>query len=275
MAATKPAKIQPLGTKASFVRLALVAPQGFGKTVYAGTSPRALFLTTDPEGTLSAAKQGSTAEEWPILTWQELLEAYRWLRDGGAALYDWVWIDNITECQNLCMKEAMERAVARNADRDPYVPDKFEYQRTQNAMLDMVRMFHDLPINVGWTVHRKGMEDGDGAEYYSAAIQGQQGQVAQTILGYCNMVAMGEVLDIGKEGSKKQVRRFYFSHTRAYRGKDRFDVMGAYRDDLTVPKMMQLIKADLRPTTKDATPAKRAVAKKAAAPIKRPARRAG
>lgn len=267
MAATKPPQIKPLGA-VPFVHMALVAKSGFGKTVFGGTAPKALFLTTDPEGTISAHELGSKAEEWKIKSWAEFKEAYIWLRDGGCALYDWVIIDNITEAQNLGMKEAMEIAVQRNEKRDPYVPDKYEYQRTQNAILDIVRMFHDLPVNILWTVHRKGMEDGDGAEYYSAAIQGQQGQIAETILGYCNIVAMGEV----KEKDGKQVRRFYFTHTGPYRGKDRFVKLGNYKDDLTIPKMMQILQGRTvaakagpgRPIQKAAA-VKRVAAKKTAA----------
>lgn len=234
----KPAKVQKLGA-GKRIRMALVAKGGFGKTVFAGTAPHALFLTTDPEGTVSAFEFGSDAEEYKVVSWKDLNDAYRWLRDEGivAEGYEWVVIDNITEAQAFAMTESLEIAVGKNANRDPFVPDKYEYQRSQNATIDMVKKFNDLPCNIIYTAHRKGMEDGDGQEYYSAAIQGQQGAVAEQILGYMNIIAFGEVVE--KDGVEH--RRYYFSHHKAYRGKDRFNSIGKFRDDLTVPKMMALV----------------------------------
>lgn len=246
---SKPSKVRPLSENA-YIHMCLVAKGGFGKTVFAGTAPNAIFLTTDPEGTISAKRMGSTAEEYPISSWQDIQDAYRWLRDEGIEEegYQWVILDNITEAQSYAMKEALELAVAKNSNRDKFVPDKYEYQRSQNATIAMVKQFNDLPVNVLYTAHRKGMEDGDGAEYYSAAIQGQQGAVAEQILGYMNILAFGEVVENKKQ---EEVRRFYFCHHKAYRGKDRFQVLGKFKDDLTIPQVMAAVNGGK--TTKTAT----------------------
>jgi hypothetical protein len=240
--------------------MAIVAGSGFGKTVFAGTAPKALFLTTDPEGTMSAARLGSTAEEWKIQSWDELGEAYIWLRDEGVGMYDWLIIDNGTECQKFAMAMAMQQALAKHPDRSPYVPDKREYQINQNAFIEFVLKMHSLPINIIWTFHRKGMEDGDGAEFYSVGIQGGQGEVAQLVLGYMNIIAMGERKQVlSPDGTKKEVRRYYTSHTGPYRGKDRFAALGNYKDDLTIPKMMDLLDAKKSKTPAKATAARRRV----------------
>lgn len=250
----KPKKIRPLGA-GKHVRMALIAKSGFGKTVFCGTAPKALFLTTDPEGTVSAYNMGSDAEEWQIGTWAELNEAYIWLRDEGIAEegYEWIIVDNITEAQELAMRESILAGVAKRPDRDEYVPEMKDYQRSQNATIQMVKKFNDLPVNIIYTSHRKGMEDGDGQDYYSAAIQGGQGQVAEQILGYMNIIAMGEVRP-NKDGV--EVRRYYFCHHGPYRGKDRFQVLGNYKDDLTVPQMMELIKNGKPKTSGAAAPKK-------------------
>lgn len=241
MAAAKPAEIQKLG-ESKHVRMALIAKSGFGKTVFSGTAPRALFLTTDPEGTTSAAGMGSTAEEWKITSWDELNKAYRWLRDGGVENYDWIIVDNITEAQRMAMQASIDAEMKKRPGRDEFVPEQADYQRSQNATIQMVLRFNDLPVNLIYTSHRKGMEDGDGNDYYSAAIQGQQGQVAEQILGYMNVIAFCET----KEKDGKDVRRYYFTHTGPHRGKCRYilngkSVLGNFKDDLTVPEMMELI----------------------------------
>lgn len=273
----KPPAVQPLGS-GKWVRMAVIAKSGFGKTVFCGTAPNAIFLTTDPEGTVSAYGFGSTADEWQIGSWQTLEEAYRWLRDEGIEEegYEWVILDNITMAQYLAMDESLQMAVDKNAKRDRFVPDKYEYQRSQNATINMVLRFNDLPVNIIYTSHRKGMEDSDGQDYYSAAIQGQDGMVAEQILGYMNIIAFGEV-EKDKE-KKKTVRRYYFVHHGPYRGKCRFispsgrSVLGSFKDDLTVPEMMELINtAKGRSGT---TTAKRTVAKKTATRRTTTARRA-
>jgi hypothetical protein len=235
--------IKPL-SHPRFVRMAMVAPSGFGKTVFAGTAPNALFVTTDPEGTASAAAFGSTAQEWQVTDQQGLRDAYTYLEQGGIKELglEWVIVDNLTEAQAIFMARAMEIAVERKPDRSPFVPDKHEYLVAQNATVDMVKKFITLPVNLIFTVHRKGMEDGDANTYYSAAIQGGQGEIAQKILGYMNVVGMGDVLTIGDP--PKEVRRIYFDHVREFRGKDRFVRLGKFRDDMTVSKMMSILYPD-------------------------------
>lgn len=272
MASAKPAKIQKLG-RAEYIRMALIAKSGFGKTVLCGTAPRALFLTTDPEGTTSAAGMGSTAEEWKITSWDELNEAYRWLRDGGVENYDWIIVDNITECQGHAMQASIDAELKRRPGRDPYVPEQQDYQRSQNALLQFAKKMNDLPAHIIYTSHRKGMEDGDGNDYYSAAIHGQQGQVAEQFLGYMNVIAFGEMVE--KDG--KQLRRYYFDHVGPHRGKCRFNkdkksVLGRYKDDLTVPRMMEYIAlSDESPSSvpKRTTPAAKKVASKTSTATRR------
>jgi hypothetical protein len=68
-------------------------------------------------------------------------------------------------------------------------------------------------------------------------------------------------------------RRIYFSNRGPYRGKDRFDAMGAYQDDLSLPKLEKIIKERrARAGMGPAKPAaKKVAAKKTAPPIKKSA----
>lgn len=256
----KPKNIKPLSSQPDYIRMCVVAESGWGKTVFAGSAPKALFLTTDPEGTVSAKRQGSTADEWKIGSWDELSEAFIYLRDEGSDEYDWVIVDTITEAQTKAMKSSIDSGLKQNPGRDPLVPAQQDYQRSQNAVVQMVQKFHDLPMNVLWTAHRTDMENAEGEPYYGAAIHGGKGSLAQQILGYMSIVGYGEM----KEVEGKQVRRMYFSHTAAgHRGKDRFAALGNYKDGLTVPKMLDIIAAPAA----TATPARR--------PVRRPVKPKG
>ena len=250
-------KIKDLGDYDKFIHYLIVADSGFGKTVHAGTAGNALFLTTDPEGTISAKMFGSEAKEWKIETWSELNEAYAYLRDGGIAKRNlkWVIIDNISEAQNLAMFETMKNARDRNKNRDEFVPAIDDYQRSQNMLKVMVKKFHDLPVNIMWTAWQVRHSDPDGEVYFAPAIHGQDGALAQTIAGYMNITGYGQVIE---DDDGKEHRRIWFSHHDKFRGKDRYNVLGKARDDLDVPKLETLVTAAL----------KRAEAKKTGAPAR-------
>lgn len=257
----KPSKVRKLKSTPSFIRMMLIAKSGFGKTVFGGTAPDALFITTDPEGSVSAKRFAhSEAEEMPCSNWEDVEDVYLWLRNGGIEDegLKWIIVDDTTNVQGLAMKKSIDARMAKRPDGDPWVPEQADYQRAQNGILDFVKRMNDLPVNILYLSHRKGMEDGDGQDYYTAAIQGQQGQVAEQILGYMNIVAMGEVIE--KDGVEH--RRFFFTHHGPYRGKDRFVALGKARDDLTISKMMEIVMKDpeakRRPVKK--TTAKRRVA---------------
>lgn len=247
-------KVKPLGEYDKYIRMLLVADAGFGKTVFGGTAPKCLFLTTDPEGTISAKMMGSTAQEIKIESHTEMLEAYKYLRDGGIDELgiEWLVIDNTTEAQNLGMKETMELARSRNKNLDEFISSQQDYLRSQNMLRQMVKQFNDLPVNIIWTSWQNRFEDGEGTAFYGPAIHGQQGALAQTIAGYMNIVGYGQVLE--EDGD--EFRRIWFSHSDMFRGKDRFAVLGKYRDDLDVPELHRIIKSAIAKANSKSTTTK-------------------
>lgn len=242
---TIPSKVTDIGQYEAWIHAMIVAAPGFGKTVWAGTAPNALFLTTDPEGTISAMAFGSQAKEWRIYTWSEINEAYRALRDGliEEMGLEWVVIDNTSEAKNLSMLESMANARVHNKNRDEHVPHIDDHQRSQLQIKAFVKQMHDLPVNILWTAWRKAEEDSEGETYFTCGVHGQQGLLAQEIQGYMNVVGFGEVED-GE-------RVVYFSQDMPYMGKDRYNALpkkAKVSDDpmhsgFNVAKMTQIINA--------------------------------
>lgn len=235
-----PRQIKALGSVDKYVNFLLVAGPGFGKTVFFGSDDKVLFLTTDPEGTVSAWMMGSKAKEWECNTYKDVEDAYIYLRDGGIAELgiDWVVIDNISEVQEMAKQANISIERGRNPNIDEFVPSQANYQRQQNMLLALVKKFNDLPVNVGYTAWMQTNEDNEGNEYYAPGIHGQKGQIAQMVAGYMNVVGYGEVTT---DGEGKEHRVIVFSQSGPYRGKDRFNALGKKRTDLTLPRMKSII----------------------------------
>ena len=233
-------RIGELGYTGKWIHLMLVGGPGSGKTVMCGTADNGLFITTDPEGTISALAMGSKAKELEALSWKDLSDVYIYLRDGGIKELGlkWVMIDNTSEAQQLGMETTMANARKAKPGLDEFVPTQQDYQRSQNMIIKLVKQFNDLPVNTIWTAWQTVWEDDEGEDYFAPAIHGQRGAIAQMIAGYQNIVGYVQVI----EKAGKEVRRVHFRQTGPYRGKDRYMALGQYQDDLTIPKLEAVIK---------------------------------
>jgi GTPase SAR1 family protein len=261
LAAKRP-PIQKIGDIA-YIHLALVGPSGSGKTGFMADAKRNLYLTTDPEGTFTAKALGSQADEIICKTAKDFDEAYVWLAEEGHKEYDVVTVDNISEAQKLYLYAAKEAAMRRGAKSDPLVPDPSEYLRAQLAIVKAVKGFHDLPMHVVWTAHQKGWEDEFGEPFYSMVLQGGKGEVAQTVLGYMNINLFIEKM----EKDDKEIRRFWATYKGPYRGKDRTQSLGRFKDNLTWPQLLVLFEAAQKKITAEHA------GKSSTTTVKKPARR--
>jgi hypothetical protein len=230
------------------INMMIVAESGWGKTVLAGTAdqrktdgPKALFLATET-GTISAARKGSTADLWPIKHFNGLADAYRFFRyEGGCDEYDWVLLDSITEMQKLSMDAALRKAVSENQGRDPDVPAIQDYMKVQQQTLNFLRRFNELPINCLYTALPYRLDDEEGKPYFLPALDGKQGGIAQQSMAYMHVVGHGVKRITEVDGKKAMARRVFFQTTGPYRAKDRYGVLGRSMDDITIPKVEELI----------------------------------
>lgn len=232
-----------MGKEDKHHRMMVYGEPGVGKTVFAGTSPKALILVNDESETMSAAAMGSDADVWPCPTYEDIDEAFEYLRHEGHKTYEWVWIDNLTLLQDQAMDVIMEELVRTKPTRNRWVPDQHEYLVNQNRLSTMVRNFKKLPMNVGFTAHVMKSEDMDGKILYLPMIQGGQGALSQKICGYMNIV--GYIATTKKEG--KTTRKMYLDKQGKYHAKGRFPGMASVLEDPTVPLLEKAIAATVRP----------------------------
>lgn len=191
---------------------------GDGKTVLAGTAPKALFLTVEAAGTESAKGMGSTADEWVIPTKKDLDTAYDYFANGtGCQDYEWVLLDSLSEIEELFWSHVQgEKAVKRIQD----------YGTIETMIKREVDRWNRLPINVLYTAGMKSldMEDEDGEEYVMniPSLGTKNGVMAQVV---CAKTTLNGLLVVrttkDEDGNRQTLRRLYLRGSRSFVAKDR------------------------------------------------------
>ncbi len=261
----KHASIKKVGVSQPYLNMCVVAESGFGKSVLLGSAgAKMLILSVDPEGADSAYFQGSEADEWVIRTFEELENAYKWLRDTGHEIYDWVGVDSIGEVQKLMQQDWLFKNKDKAKGRHPDVLGMDGYQITQNQVVKFVKQMNDLPMHTVYTAKPLEMVDAEGEIYYLPFLHGQKGDVARDFMGYMKIQAFGtyhnkKVRLADKSIEERLVRRFHFSPEGPYRGKDRTDSIGSFLDDPTLPQIAKIV-AEKAAAATGSAPAKKSMA---------------
>lgn len=243
------------------INLLVYGPSGVGKTVFGGSANRVLFLAVE-SGTVSAKRQGSKADVWPITTWEDLEAAYSWLYDhedpddpDDHHGYDWVVIDSLTQMQQIALRAILDAAVSENGNRDLDIPAIQDHQKWQNMFKRFVLGFCDLEVNVLFTALVRNEEDEEGEQFVTPDIQGKGYQMSQAICGMMSaygfmQIKRKKVKGADGESKIKRVRRITWQDTGVIRGKDRYDVLAPFTEDKTLQEVTDLINAEPAKKTK-------------------------
>lgn len=234
------------------INLMVYGPSGVGKTVFGGSAEKVLFVAVE-KGTVSAKRQNSSAKVWPVHEWNDLEAAFTWLQDNPK-VFDWVVLDSITEMQQLAIRDILRKAHEENTSRDLDIPAIQDHQKWQNIYKRFITSFVDLPVNVLFTALVRTAEDEDKEQFLTPDIQGKNYQLSQytcgqmSAYGYMSSlkVALKDedgkvVLDTRGKKIPHIVRRITWRDTGVIRGKDRYNVLEPYTEDLTLADVHDLI----------------------------------
>lgn len=229
----------PVTSEENHLKLLIYGKPGTGKSVLAGSSPKALLLLNDDDEATSAAMHGSTADRWVVRDYSDLTEAYEYLAHGGINDYEWLWLDNATLFQEQGMDQIMLDLVTEKPHRSQWVPDKAEYLENQNRLGTFVRQFKNLPVNFGMTAHVMRSEDDDGKVEYQPLFQGGQGALSQKFCGYMGLV--GYMTARKKDGVQERV--LVTDKRGKFYAKDRYSAFNGQVINPTIPEMVAAIQA--------------------------------
>lgn len=162
------------------------ADSGAGKTVFAGSDDRVLFLAPEDSGTLSALRMGSAAQKIRVRHWNDIREAVEYLEDNPDVLakYDVLAVDSLTEMQKMCMAAILEasRSERLSKGQDPDTPQIQDYGKLHVLFENLVRRINELDINVLYTALSRKVEDADHNEFLVPEITGKDYGVAMKIV---------------------------------------------------------------------------------------------
>lgn len=225
-------------TKASaskYIHMCVAAPSGWGKTPFAASADKVLILSVDPEGADSAAYAGYDCDVWRARTKQEVDDCFLYMRDGnGCNEYNWLAVDSIWETQNVFMRAALNAEHARKPAQDPDIPAQGLYFKTQLQILEFVKKVNELPINVLYTTVILETDDTEGEPIFMPFLHGQKGDVSKQFYGYTSIMGMGEVREDG-------TRRLWFRDHKMYRGRDRTQSLGNFKDNPTLSQIEAIV----------------------------------
>lgn len=229
------------------INMLIYGDSGSGKTVTAG-SARTLILATEA-GTVSAARQGSTAKVWNAVgNFPRVTDCYEWLYDNADKEnfpFDWVAIDTGTEMQHLMLRHIVgERVDAGSAKNlNPYKVELQEYGEMHEMFRDYVKKFNDLPINTLWTAQAMQVEDQEGNEFRLPSFQGKGYQMATWVAAQMHCYGYLHMRTVQHPETKRvrEIRSIQWQNSKEVRAKDRFDCLGMYTNILKGKPNLELL----------------------------------
>lgn len=234
--------ISNLDDDVDYYNFLIYADSGTGKTVFAGSDRRVLFLAPEKHGVLSAKRMGSKAKQIKISHWEHLRKSVDYLESHPEVLaeFDWLVIDSLTEMQKMCSQAILQVEAPERIAKDQDVDDLQlqDYKKLYTLMENLVRSCNDLPVNVLYTALSRVAESPDGMEFLVPQIGSNQPKkydfsmkIVATMTSYGHLRnEIVEVPDPANEGKIKNVKRrtIYWDDVANIRGKDRTTRLAPY-----------------------------------------------
>lgn len=130
------------GFDVTHTRFLVYGESGIGKTRFAATFPKVIFLDID---------DGLASVDWeiariPVNSWDELYEAYTYLAEGDHE-FESIVIDSLNEAQHLALQNTVDKfpSVRRSYES---LPAQGDYGKMLSDFDNMIRALKALPYHI-------------------------------------------------------------------------------------------------------------------------------
>jgi hypothetical protein len=214
---------------AKFTKNILIhGPSGGGKTLLAGGVTRdykAVFLSTEPEGVVSARNAGSTAGLMRAPSWEAAVSGVAKAEDTLGP-DDFLIVDSGTKMQVLYMRWILATIHANNPQRDLDIPAIQDHQKYQNGFMRWYDRIIDGPFNSIFITTSMTVEDAEGETRVIPHIMGKKGEISDYISAQASVGLYYAVARESVGASSDIIRRALAQPYPPYWAKDRFTALG-------------------------------------------------
>lgn len=254
-------EISDIASEKIWYNFLLYADSGAGKTVFAGSDRRVLFIAPERHGVLSAARMGSKAHQVKIKHWDHFRKSIDHLEAHPEILenYDWLCIDSLSEMEKMLKRAILEeeRGIRLSKDQDPDTLQIQDYGKAYTLMENVVYACNDLPINTLYTALSAVKESPDGKEFLVPMLGSsdkKKYELPMKIVAMMTSYGHLRVEDVEKpnpteenpEGVKMvRERRIYWDDTGKIRAKDRTTRLGPFTTNATLQKVRRCADGNL------------------------------
>lgn len=240
-------EITALDASTESTNILIYGDSNAGKTWLSATAPGRLLFLPGESGYKSAARRGASGKVRFIPDTATAWAALDWLESGKYKRFDWIIPDGLSTLQERFRLNYAAEAFDANPKSRQHrnIPDRPDYFNTQNMMKTWIARLVDLPVNCLFTAHAWRTEKTDADLLVYPGIQGKVTEVANYISGLMDVIGYLEVKEIRTENGREQIRRLLFQRSvrngATYFAGDKFDALGRYMDNPTIPDIMARI----------------------------------
>src|SRR3990167_9458536 len=180
---------------------------GTGKTRLLATMPDVLLVDVNDKGTRST-KRDLDPSVIRIEFWGDLDDIY-WYLASGEHSFKSVAVDGVTGMSNLALKFVMGDEASRDASRDPEMPSRAVWGKTNEIVKTQIINFRNLPMHVGFSALERSRQIGEDDEQDVQIVVGpavSPGVLSalEPAVGTIGHLTAQEVLVKKKGGDKKE-----------------------------------------------------------------------
>lgn len=246
-----PSDVVDLETEDESINVLVHGESGSGKTPFAGSASNGLLIATE-KGVISAQRRGSKMKLWKANDWATVLKAKQWLEDvyeeDGKIPFDWVSIDSGTMMQTLNLRSILREEFAKTpSKRDLDIPQIQDHQKWQNEFKRTMQEWVDLPVNLCVTALPMHIEtesdEGESEEWILPQFLGGKGSIAWAIVGMFGAGGRVQIKKVKKDDKVRTFQRIHWSKVGNHWGRDRYDALGTYTDNLTLDDLAKKVAA--------------------------------